>query len=49
MSNTRIYKDVYYGWKASTLLPVPQLSVKTYLEITTMKRGSAVAHYNKGE
>lgn len=40
MSNTRIYKDVYYGWKAITLLPVPQLSDKTYLEVVTMKRSS---------
>lgn len=40
MSNTKIYKDTYYGWKAITLLPVPQLSDKTYLEITTMKRSS---------
>lgn len=40
MSNTKIYKDTYYGWKAITLLPVPQLSDKTYLEVTTMKRSN---------
>ena len=40
MSNTRIYKDVHYGWTAITLLPVPQLSDKTYLEVVTMKRSS---------
>ena len=40
MSDTKIYKDTYYGWEALTLLPVPQLSDKTYLEVVTMKRSS---------
>ena len=40
MSDTKIYKDTFRNWKAVTVLPVPQLSDKTYLEVVTMKRSS---------
>lgn len=40
MSNTRIYKDTFRNWKAVTVLSVPQLSDRTYLEVVTMKRSS---------